>query len=168
VWHAPRVELELRRSDGDRRRYLLDGVGSIRLGGLLGRSAVAEADGRRWTLGRRGFWRTTVYADDATGVEVGRFEPRSIRRGGTLSWDGRELLLSPSSAWRSRYALTEGEIELATFEGKGWGRRPVAVTLHGEGVQDPGLLLFAAFVVRGLAEDDGSSAAVVSSTAAAS
>jgi hypothetical protein len=166
VWHAPSVELELRRSDGDRRLYVLDGVGTLRLTGFFARSGVAEADGRRWSLARSGFWRTVIHATDEAGAEIGRFEPRSLRRGGVLRWQERELMFRPASAWRSRYALTENEVELATFEGKSWGRRPVAGTLHGEGVHDPGLVLFGAFVVRSLAHDNGSSAAVTSSTSA--
>ena len=45
--------------------------------------------------------------------------------------------------------------ELAVFDGKGWGRRPVEVVVEDSAAVEPGLLLFAAFVVRGLAEDAG-------------
>jgi hypothetical protein len=41
----------------------------------------------------------------------------------------RELMLRPASRWRERYALAEGDHELAVFEGKGWGRRPVKITV---------------------------------------
>ena len=74
--------------------------------------------------------------------------------------------MRPASAWRERYALTEGDRELALFAGKGWGRRPVQVTVNDPAAVDAGLLLFTAFVVRRLAEDAGSSAAVASSAAA--
>ncbi len=166
MWHPLLVDLELRRADGDRRLYLLDGVGTLRLTGFFARSAVAEADGRRWSFGRSGFWRNVIRASEASEVGVGEFEPRTFKRGGPLRWESRRLTLSPASLWRSRYALVEDGRELATLDSKGWGRRPVAVTV-GE-VVDPGLLLFAAFVVRSLASDDGSSAAVTSSTAASS
>lgn len=86
-----------------------------------------------------------------------------MRRGGTLRWFDRELMLRPASRWRERYALADGEHELAVFEGKGWGRRPVKVTTDDPGGLDPGLLLFAAFLVRGLAEDAGAAAAATSS-----
>jgi hypothetical protein len=56
---------------------------------------------------------------------------------------------------------------LAVLDAKSWGRTPVKVTVDDPGAVDPGLLLFAAFVVRGLAED-ASSAAVGASTAATS
>jgi len=44
------------------------------------------------------------------------------------------------------------------LDGKGWGRRPVKVTVDDAEALEPGLLLFAAFVVRGLAEDSGGAA----------
>jgi hypothetical protein len=42
--------------------------------------------------------------------------------------------------------------------GGGWGRRPVRVTVDDPGETEPGLILFAAFVVRGLAADASASA----------
>ena len=100
------------------------------------------------------------------GTVVGEFEPRSLRRGGTLRWAGRELALRPASSWRQRYALADGDREVAVLDGKSWGKRPVRITLDDPGAIEPGLLLFAAFVVRGLAEDAGSAAAAGASTAA--
>jgi hypothetical protein len=90
---------------------------------------------------------------------VGEFEPRGLRRGGTLRWAGRELTLRPASRWRERYALADGDRELAVFDGKGWGRRPVKVSVDDPEALEPGLLLFAVFVVRGLAADAGDAAA---------
>jgi len=52
------------------------------------------------------------------------------------------------------------------LDGKGWGKRPVKLAVHDPDAVDPGLLLFATFVVRGLAED--SAAASDSAAAAAS
>lgn len=61
--------------------------------------------------------------------------------------------------WRERYALVEDGRELVTIEGKGCGQRPVKVTLQDAAAAiDPGLLLFAVFVVRTLAEDAGAAA----------
>jgi hypothetical protein len=148
-------ELELTRTPGDRRLYALADVGTLRLKGWASRGASAEASGRSWELARRGFWGRAVEAADATGTTVGRFTGRSVRRGGTLRWLDRELMLRPASRWRERYALADGDREIALFDGKGWGRRPVKVTVEEPGAVDPGLLLFAAFVVRGLAEDAG-------------
>ena len=96
---------------------------------------------------------------------MGEFQARSLRRGGTLRWAGRELSLRPASSWRERYALAEGDRELALLDGKGWGKRPVKVTVDDPTAVEAGLLLFAAFVVRGLAEDAGAAVAATSSTA---
>jgi len=160
--HAP--DLELTRVPGDRRLYSLAGVGTLRVEGLLGRSATAETGDGTWRIARRGFWQRETVATDRSGALLGDFQARAVRRGGTLRWGARELSLSPASAWRSRYVLAEDGRELALLEGKGWGRRPVKVT-PGEGWPiEPDLLLFATFVVRGLAEDassDGAGGAAV-------
>ena len=91
-----------------------------------------------------------------------------MRRGGTIHWGGRTFALRPASSWRERYALAVGERELAVLDGKGWGRRPVKVTIADVTAVDPGLLLFAVFAVRGLAEDAQSAAAAGASVAATS
>ena len=130
----------------------------MRLKGWASLGASAEAQGRSWELARRGLLRPVVEASDAAGTTIGRFSARGMRRGGTLRWIDRELTLRPASRWRERYALADGDRELAVFEGKGWGRRPVKVTIDDLAAVDPGLLLFAAFVVRGLAEDAAAAA----------
>jgi hypothetical protein len=160
------TDLELTRTPDDRRLYALDGVGTLRVGGFWSRTAIAEAAGQTWTLTRRGFWRRAIDATDDAGRVVGEFDPRMLRRGGTVRWGGRELALRPSSAWRERYALVDGDRELAVLDGKGWGRRPVRVTVDDPAAVEPGLLLFATFVVRGLAEDAGAAAAGGASAAA--
>lgn len=152
------AELELKRVAGDRRLYALGDVGTVRLQGLASRAAIAEAGTSSWRITRRGFWQRVIHATDAAGTAVGVFEPRSLRRGGTLRWAGRELALRPASHWRERYALADGDHELAILDGKGWGRRPVKVTVDDPEAVEPGLLLFAVFVVRGLAEDAGAAA----------
>ena len=158
-------ELELTRSREDRKLYVLDGVGTLRLHGWLSRTATAEGAGRSWEIARRGIFTSGFEATDASGAVVGAFHGRTLRRGGTLRWDTRELELRPASAWRSRFALADGERELAIFDGKGWGKRPVAVIVDDLSALDPGLVLFTAFVVRGLAEDASSSAAGASAAA---
>src|SRR4051794_41846843 len=52
----PVTELELTRAPDDRRTYVLDGVGSLRLEGWVGRRATLDAGGRTWLVGRAGFW----------------------------------------------------------------------------------------------------------------
>ena len=160
------VDLELKRVPGERRLFELAGVGTLRLRGMVSRAAVATADGATWGMGRPGFWSRDISAVDAAGATVGTFRPRALRRGGTLVWAGRELSLRPASQWRERYALASGEQELAVFEGKGWGSSPVKVRLDDGAAVDPALLLFTAFIVRGLAEDASGAAGAGAATAA--
>jgi hypothetical protein len=155
----PLSELELTRTPRDRRVYELEGVGTLRLQGFASRTAIAAAGDTSWRIARRGFWRRRIEATDETNAAVGEFEPHGLRRGGVLRWAGRELALRPASNWRERYALVEGDREIAVFEGKGWGRRPVRIAVDDDEPVEPGLLLFAVFVVRGLAEDAGAAAA---------
>jgi hypothetical protein len=162
------ADLELKRIPGDRRLYALEGVGTLRLKGFASRGATAEAGGRAWRIAHRRFWQRVTQAADEAGTAVGEFEPRNLRRGGTLGWAGRELTLRPASRWRERYALVEGDRELAVLDGKGWGRRPVKVTVDDPGAIEPGLLLFTAFVVRGLAEDAGGAASAGAGATASS
>ncbi|MEA2194514.1 MAG: hypothetical protein QOG42_948 [Solirubrobacteraceae bacterium] len=147
------AELALTRSPGSRRRYELAGFGTLRLGGWASRWATAESGDRRWGFARRGIFRARIEATDAAGTVVGEFAGRSIKRGGTLRWGRREYVLKPDSRWRERYALSDVTGTLATLEGKGWGKRPVRVDVDDHAAFEPGLLLFAAFVVRALAED---------------
>jgi hypothetical protein len=92
-WIGPMPELELTRTSSNRRVYALDGVGTLRLEGLFSRTATAEADATRWRFTRSGFLRRSVVAADAAGTPVGEFEPRGLRRGGTVRWADRELAL---------------------------------------------------------------------------
>jgi hypothetical protein len=159
------TELELERA-GDRRLFAIAGVGTLRFEGLLSRHALAEADGSSWSFSRRGLLGGDAEAAGADGAVVGRFDANGLRRGGSLSWNGRELALRAASAWRERYALVEDGRELALFDGKGWGSRPVRITIDDLGAVDNGLLLFAAFVVRGLADDASAGAGAAASIAA--
>jgi hypothetical protein len=108
---------------------------------------------------------TAHRATEGVGSAVGEFQPRDLRRGGTLRWAGSEFAVRPASSWRDRYALADGDRELAILDGKSWGRRPVKITLDDPAAVDAGLLLFAAFVVRGLAEDAGAASAAGASAA---
>jgi hypothetical protein len=154
-------ELELTRTRDDKRLYVLEGVGTLRLRGWTGRSATAEttAGDRSWELAQRGLLRAVIEAFDAAGTPIGAYEPRTFRRGGALTWQGRDHGLRPASAWKQRYALTDDDRELAVIEGKGWGKRPVKVDVPDLDALPPGLLLFAVYVVRALAENAQSAAA---------
>ena len=136
----------------------------LRLKGIAARAATAEADGRTWQIAHRRFWQRGIQATDEAGTVVGEFEPRNLRRGGMLRWSGRELTLRPASRWRERYALADDDRELAVLDGKGWGRRPVKVTVDDPPAVEPGLLLFVTFVVRGRAEDAAAAAATAGAT----
>ncbi len=151
------AELVLTRSRDDRKRFDLEGAGSVRLGPWYRGGATILAGDELLEVERRGILRRTIEARDAAGGVVGRFGPQGWRRGGPLWWDGRELALAPSSFWRERYALVDGDRELALLDGKGWGSRPVRIRLD-DPATEPALLLFAAYVVDHLAADSGSSA----------
>jgi hypothetical protein len=156
------ADLELKRSPDDRRLYALEGVGTVRVEGWRSPRATAETGSRSWHFTRHGFWRRAVEATDAFGGNAGMFAPRARRRGGrggrggALQWGGRDFMLRPASVGRERFALAVGDRELVVFDGKGWGRQPVRVTAEDPTALDPGLLLFTAFVVQGLADDAGS------------
>ena len=152
------AEFELTRSKEDRRLYELGALGSLRLEGVFARRATATSAGATWRIGRSGLFGQKIYALGTGDVVVGEFDPRAIRRGGELRWKGQSFELRPASAWRERYALAVGDSEFALFEGKGWGSRPVKVEITRPEAVEPGLMLFAAFVVRSLAEDAGSAA----------
>jgi hypothetical protein len=164
AWHPVAVpDLELTRDPEDRRRYVLEGVGSLRLEGWSRSRATLDAGGRSWQAAPVGFWKRRVEATDAAGSPAAEFEPRSVRRGGVLRVGARELQLAPASRWKDRYALKDGERELAVLEAKTWGKRPVRVTVDDPSGVDPLLLLFAAFVTRRLAEDSAAAASSASS-----
>jgi hypothetical protein len=152
------VELELRRSPGDRQLYEISGVGTLRFEGFFSRRATAEAAADAWSFARSGFWRSTIKAFDASGTAVGSFDPRTIRRGGSLRWQDRDLELRLAS---KRYALADRDRELAVFDATSWGKRPVKITLDEPSLVEPGLLLFAAFIVREPGEDANAAATVV-------
>jgi hypothetical protein len=157
------AELELVRDPDDRRRYVLAGVGAIRFPSAWSTRAEAELGGRRLSFAGRGIFRQAVEATDEVGTVVGRFDPRALRRGGTLVWHGRELFLQPASAFRERYALVDDGRELALLDARSWGKRPVRVTVPDGADIAPDLLLFAVFVARKQASDAG--AATTAATA---
>src|SRR3954447_17348835 len=75
-WHPFDVpDLELVRDPQDRRRYVLEGVGSLRVEGFARRRATIEADGRTWQAAPIGFWKRSMIATDAAGETVAEFEP---------------------------------------------------------------------------------------------
>ena len=145
--------MRLMRVPDDRRAYALRGVGTLRLTGWGSRTATAEGGGLSWQIAHRGLWQPVFQAADAAGDIVGVFRGRTLRHGGMLTWCDRQLDLRPDGLPRERYALVEGDRAVATIEGTGgWGRRPVNVGVGDPAAIDPGLLLFAVFVVAALAQ----------------
>jgi hypothetical protein len=159
------IDLELTRLPSHRRTYRLDGIGTVRLEGWFGRTGSAEAGNcRSWRFTRRGLWKRVIEAADATGAMAGVFTPRDLRRGGRLRWGTRDLTLQPVGL-RERYALVENDHDLALLSARGWGKRPVTITVGDLDAIDPGLLLFAAFAVHQLAGDSLNAASAGSSVA---
>ena len=152
-------ELELIRDPDDRRRFALDGVGALRLEGFGRRRATIEAGGQTWQAAPTGFWKRNVVATDAAGQTVAEFEPKRVKFGGALRVGARELEIAPASTWKQRYALKDGDRELALLEAKGWGKRPVRVTIEDPAAVEPMVLLLAAFLARRMAEDASSAVA---------
>ena len=161
------VELELTRAPDDRRLYSLGDLGTLRLEGFFARGATASAGGRSWQISRHGFWQREIQAIDPAGTVVGEFIPRGLRRGGTITWGGEQFTLHPAGPLRERYVLAADERDLALIEGKSWGKKPVQVKLVEHDPPVPGLLLFAAFVVRQLAVNAANAAAGGSAAAVA-
>jgi hypothetical protein len=133
-------EFALTRAPGDRRLYVLANIGTVRLPeGWRSPRGRVEGNGRTWEIARG-------QAIDETGTIVGSFQAKIFRSGGILRWIDRELKLRRVMSWRPRYVLADGEQELAVFERKVWARRRVKVTVDAPAL-DPGLMLFAAYVV---------------------
>ena len=63
------------------------------------------------------------HGDGRPGIGGRRVRAVHDSPGGALRWGSRKLVLQPASAWCERYALAEGDRELALFDGKSWGRR---------------------------------------------
>src|SRR3954454_24349012 len=110
------TELELTRSPHDRRLYVLDRVGTLRLEGLSSRSAVARAGGETWHLARSGFWGRVIGATDVSSTCGGECVPRDLLRGDKLYGGGRQRPLRPASRLRDRCALADGGRELALLD----------------------------------------------------
>jgi len=146
------VTLQLTPAPADRRLYVLNGIGTLRLTGWASRTATAEAGGLAWQMTHRGLLQPVIEASDAAGAIAGEYRGRA-HRGGVLRWVGRELAVRPDSLWPDRYVLVEDDRRLATIEGRGWGRRPLSLRVDGAAEIEPGLLLFAVFVAGTLAQN---------------
>lgn len=156
--------MKLERSAHDRKTFLLDGVGELRKHGWFSSAATLSDGAREWEIGRRGL-RQRVHITDATGGEPATYEPKGVfSRGGTLTMGGQTWELRPSSIWKERYALVQGEQEVATVEASSWSsKKPVTVELEGE--VDAMVLLAACYLVKLSSDDSSASTASVSAGA---
>ena len=111
----------------------------------MSRRATATSAGRNWHIGGGGLLSRTLRAVAEDGALEGEFDPR----GGDLRWNQQAYELRPASTGHERYALVVGETEVAGFESNGRGRKPIKVEIVRPEAVEPGLLLFAAFVIRG-------------------
>lgn len=141
---------ELVPSPGDRRLYAVKGIGTVRVTGWTWHAATAEAHGRSWQITRQRIWPSVIQAADAAGDIVGEFRGRRLHHNTTLRWFDRELALTTDRLRCDRYILVEDDRTLATIDGTGSGKHPLNITINGTAEVDPGLLLFAAYVVRTL------------------
>lgn len=154
----------LSRVAGQRRAYVLEGVGTLQMKGWTMRAATATAGELSWQIARRGVIHPVFQAADSAGDIKGALNHRGRRRGGVLLWSGRELELRPDSIWRERYVLSDADRPLASIEGKAWGKRPENLIVH-ETTIDPGLLLFAVFIVCAIAEDNAAASVTIAAAA---
>lgn len=153
-------ELELTEDPADKRRWTLDGVGELHWakGMFKNGEASLTAGPTTWTL-KRSSLSAKAEALDATGSEAARFEPKgAFSRGGEIITPRGTWALRPASRWKNRYALADGDTELATVETDGWAHRRVTVELADETVPAE-LLLLACWLVRGFAEESAAATA---------
>ena len=80
------ADLELTRTSGDRRAYVLDGIGTLRLQGFASRGATSQAGGAIWRITRRGFWqRRGLSVEIARGYGQGHDLVVHARRAGCVA-----------------------------------------------------------------------------------
>jgi hypothetical protein len=152
------MEVELTRSADDRRRYELAGYGAERWAGRLSSAAELEArDARTYAATFRGWTRQAARVVDAAGNEVGGYRGASWRsHDGAVTWRSVAYEVRKESAWRNHYSLRLLEGPVLRLEARLWGRRPVKVSLVEPGLE-PGLVLFAVWLVQTFVSQDASS-----------
>ncbi|MDR7253407.1 hypothetical protein J2X46_002392 [Nocardioides sp. BE266] len=147
-------DLVLRQSSEDRRRYDVEGIGSIRRMSLFSRTALLlPVDGEPLTAQSRGLLSGEAEAVTPKGEVVGAFtRPDLLTRGGEIAWHGRRLRLRTTPVLVSRYSLRDGETTLLDLQATGWGTSPAQLTVHE--ATDPGLVLFVLWLAQGFVDHD--------------
>lgn len=154
------AERQLMRAADDRRRYDLEGLGSLRKANWYSHDHQARTpDGRSWLFRKRGVVGARSEASQPNGVVVGLTEQRRIfNHGGGLQWYGQRYEVVSDSVWKTRYILRGPRGDLVSVESKGWGKRPATLRLLRPDDIDHGLLLYFTWLVNTFASDDGSAA----------
>lgn len=154
-------ERHLMRSRDDRRRYDLEGFGSLRKVNWYSHHHVGRTrDGREWLFRKRGALGGRSEATAPDGVVVGLTEQqRILNHGGSLQWYGQRYEVVSDSKWKTRYHLRGPRGDLVSVESKGWGKNPAKLILLRPDDIDHGLLLYFTWLVNTFAEDDGTAAA---------
>ena len=145
-------QTELTVDPADGALWDLPGVGTLRRTDRMSRAATAEAAGRSWEIARFGLVRTGFTSTDETGTVVGEVRNRFSGRSDRLRWGGRDLTLRHDGPRRDGHVLLDGDRRIALLTPKQPGKRALDVLIEDPGA-DPGLLLFAAFVVQACADD---------------
>ncbi|RYB94376.1 hypothetical protein EUA93_08480 [Nocardioides oleivorans] len=159
-------DLVLVRSADDRRRYDIEGVGSLRRVGLFSRTTLLLPDGDEpLTAQSRVSLSGQAEAVAAGGDVVGEFSEQTLLgHGGEVVWRGRKLRLESGTVLISRYVLRDGRTRLLEVQARGWGDKPADVTLGDEPV-DPGLVLFVLWLAQGFVDhDSGTGVATAAAT----
>lgn len=152
------AEIALTRSDADRRRWRLAGYGDLIRSGFLVRRYEAETEGgERYRFSRTG-WRRRTRAVDAAGATVGEFDERTwSHHSGELTWKGQRYPFTSRSSWRQEFALDGPGGPVATVRARSFGRTKATLDVV-RGDADPGLVLFVAWLVIELSEEDAAAA----------
>jgi hypothetical protein len=138
--------LELTRSAEDKKLYVLPGVGELRVGRWPSRDVEATAGGRTYTFAPRGSTRRVPTATDVFGTAVGRQDGSWSIVWRSATWDLRPAVENAVAYYA--LARPEDQQELARLVLALWGKRPVPIVFDDSARLDPGLLLFAMFVMR--------------------
>jgi hypothetical protein len=159
------IEMQVTRARDDRRRYGLDEQAWWRRESWRSYTSHAVVDGRRLRFSRTGlFGRVATAEDAATGEVVAEWRSR----GGRVSANGAELRLRRAGRWKSAWALANDTSELVRLETRGWSGREMRLSVEPDARVSRVVLLFAAWLVACLAQDDSSAVAAAGTAAAAS
>jgi hypothetical protein len=132
--------------------YVADKIGTLCVAGWTCRTATAQAGGRIWQITRRGIWPVSIQATDAAGDVIGEFSGGRLDQSMTLRWSNRELVLWSNGPSDHRYVLIDGDRALTTIDGDHLSKRSPTISITDAGDTDPGLLLFAVYVVHAVTQ----------------